>query len=115
MSFPWDAYKSDRWTPDDVGDRIKGIVSAIRVDTDTKGNKYPVVTLRAQGREIDVHCSPILLRTAVADHEPQVGDGLAIELTELRHTGQKSPLKVFAVTYKTAAEIEAARVQEPQS
>lgn len=109
--FDWEGYKSDRWTPEKKGDKIAGRVSSIRVEKGTKDENVPVVTLWTQGRHIDVYCSAILLRTAVADLEPQKGDGLAIELTELRHTGQKSPLKVFEVKYKTAAQIDAERAK----
>lgn len=50
-----------------------------------------------------------MLKTALAEHGPQVGDGLHITLTELRQTGQPSPLKVFSVVHKTAEQIETDR------
>lgn len=107
--YDWDDFLGDRWQADAKGDDIKGIVVALGRARDTKNRPYPVVTLRSQGRDIEVHATAVMLKTALAERAPQIGDGLHITLTELRQTGQPSPLKVFSVVHKTAAQIEADR------
>lgn len=114
--YDWRPFLGDRYTPEKVGDEVKGIVTAIRTDRDNKDQDIPVVTIRQQGRGIEVWATQTLLKIALAEKGPQVGDGLHIRLSELRHTGQKSPLKVFSILHKTAATIEAERAaRQPAS
>ena len=98
--FSCEPFEGDRWSPEEVDDQIVGTVTALKVEQGKAGD-VPVVTLETDdGHKKEVWASPTMLKQALATEKPQVGDKLAIKLTELRQVGQPSPLKVFAVRVK---------------
>lgn len=101
--FDWTPFEGDRWSPDNPGDEIIGTITAI-VTKDGKAGTIPVLTITEKDteRSVEVWASQTMLKQSLADLRPQVADQIAIRLTELRQTGQPSPMKVFSVRHKPA-------------
>lgn len=109
--YDWTPFEEDKWAPKEVGDVIKGRVKSIRTEDGLRG-ALPVLTLATSDGDREVWPSSYLVRE-FARITPQVGDGLRIELTELRHTGQPQPMKVYSIGHKPAAEFEDSMKPEP--
>lgn len=109
----WDEFAGDRTSFDNVGDSVTGTLVARRTEQGKGGGMVPVVTLKRTdtGKDTEVWASPVDLKTQLAAYAPEVGDKLRITLTELRHTGQASPMKVFKVEFKKGDE---SAVPEPE-
>jgi len=98
--YDWAPFESDKFTFTDIGDEIVGTIMEIHTETGQRG-PYPVlkVKLKDGSGDKEVGC-PTDLARKLAEAQPQVGDMVAMKLVELRHTGQPSPMKVFAVKVK---------------
>lgn len=75
------------WKPVEIGAKIEGAVSEIWTYVDkVKETRTPVLTIdTGEGLE-SVWASQVLLRQALADQDPQVGDRVSIEFVGVRPT-----------------------------
>jgi hypothetical protein len=112
--FDWSPFEGDRWQPESIGDTIKGQI----VDIEAKnigGDLVPVVTITVEdGSRKEIRCSTDLKRK-LAKENPQIGDMLAVKMTDLKHTGQPQPMKVFAVRVQRNNQTPAPQAPEPDA
>ena len=107
----WDEFKGvsgEAWKPEEVGDHVKGKVVAITVVESqmNPGQKHPAVSLQTvDGDDVVVYGSQAQLRRLLAEHEPTVGDTLAVVYTGTEKTKKGHDMKTFdvAVTRGDAA------------
>jgi hypothetical protein len=100
-SINWDRYGGDRWSPEEVGDEIAGTIVDIREEEGRSGT-LPVLRISTTNGEREAWAGQVMVQQALAKHEPAVGDHITIRLTELRATGQPSPMKCFDVSVNRA-------------
>jgi hypothetical protein len=90
----------------DKGDNVEGNILKME-EVPTLGEQARLtlkVTVRtAAGAEVAFH-TPSNLLAAFCDQQPNVGDWIRVELTGFKHTGKASPLKIFDLTVRPAAE-----------
>lgn len=101
MTFNWDRYKpsSDWIIFDTPGDEVTGTVAAIRNGTDFNGNECPELVLDVDGNLKVLTAGHVMLRSALAVEQPQVGDKVTIVYTGLGDARPgKKPAKLFNVT-----------------
>lgn len=103
--YNWDDYKSTgEWISfRDIGDQVIGDIIAIRTGTDFNGNPCPELILRTDdGEERTLTAGQTLLKSALAEQAPQVGDKIFIKYTgNTEAKPGKAPAKQFQVAVKT--------------
>lgn len=102
--FPWDQYKQtgDWITFHEPGDHIVGDITAIRAGTDFNGNPCPELIIRDDdGEERTLTAGQVMLKSALAEQAPAVGDRIRIVYTG-HGEGKpgKAPPKLFDVALK---------------
>lgn len=97
MGF-WDEHKGSKWSPEQKGDQLVGVIKRLRNETNRKDEHVPVVTVERHpdGRIMDVWCG-VDLRVQLAELEPAVGWKVRLTYTGERNTGQPQPMKLFTV------------------
>jgi hypothetical protein len=100
-AFDWERYAGDRWSAEEVGNEIAGKLLGLR-EEDGRSGVLPVLTLETTDGEREVWAGQVHLQQQLAKLKPKIGDYLTITLTELRNTGQPSPMKIFAVKLEPA-------------
>lgn len=106
--FDWSAHKGgneDRppiWKADAIGAKIAGTITELWVYEDAKkGTATPVLNLDTDDGPQSVWASQVLLRQALADQDPQIGDHVSIEFTGSRPTKSGSGMmKEFDVVVR---------------
>jgi|SRR5690554_2844561 len=101
--FDWDNYtQTGDWiTFKSIGDQVVGIIKAIRQGKDFNGNPCPELILEVDGDEKTLTAGQVMLKAALAEQRPSVGDKVRI-----RYSGDgdarpgKAPAKLFTVDVK---------------
>lgn len=97
MGF-WDEHKGSKWSPEQKGEQLVGVIKRLRNETNRKNEHVPVVTVERHpdGRVMDVWCG-VDLRTQLAELEPAPGWKVRLTYDGERNTGQPQPMKLFTV------------------
>ena len=100
-NFNWDEFKQtgDWVTFKDVGDTAIGDITAIRAGQDFNGNPCPELVIKMDdGVERTVTASQVMLKSALAEQAPQVGDRIRIVYSGVGDAKPgKAPAKLFDV------------------
>jgi Uma2 family endonuclease len=103
--FPWDDYmQTGDWiTFTNIGDGVVGIIKAIRVGKDFNGNPCPELIIEVDsGEEKTLTAGQVLLKQALAELRPGVGDKVRIVYSGIGEARPgKAPAKQFTVEVKT--------------
>jgi hypothetical protein len=109
MSINWDNFKRpesgdfpERWRPETAGDKISGKIQAIRIATMPDGNQYPSLTLDVNGVQREVLASQSMLLQRLAALQPNLGDVITIEFTQMEKLAGGKTLKHFTITVDSA-------------
>jgi len=98
--FPWDEYTNngDWITFANVGDSAVGTVKGIRRGKDFNGNPCPELLIETSDGEKTITVGQVMLKAALADERPQVGDKIAIVYSGVGDAKPgKAPAKLFEV------------------
>jgi hypothetical protein len=96
-SIDWSEFEAKRFAFETVGDKGSGTVTGVRIENGQSG-RTPVLEVKdTDDRARELWCGSFDLKQKFAELRPEVGDGIYVELVELRHTGMPSPMKVFDV------------------
>lgn len=112
MSFNWEDFTSngDFVTFKEVGDSVIGVIKALRTGKDFNGNPCPELILEVDGEEQTVTAGQVLLKAALAEKAPQVGDKIKIVYSGIGEARPgKAPAKQFTVEVKPGEPVKAAR------
>lgn len=103
-NFNWDEFKqTGDWVRfDNVGDGIIGVIKALRQGTDFNNNPCPELVIETEdGDEKTVTAGQVLLKAALAEKQPQVGDKIRIVYSGVGDAKPgKAPAKQFTVDVK---------------
>lgn len=103
--FNWDEFaQTGDWVRfDQVGDGVVGVIKAIRQGTDFNQNPCPELILETDGgEEKTVTAGQVLLKSALAEKRPNVGDKIRIVYSGIGDAKPgKAPAKQFTVDVKT--------------
>jgi hypothetical protein len=102
MSINWSEFERptgdfNKWKPENEGDSISGVLTALRVATMPDGNKYPSLTITKDGTAYEVLASQTQLLRLLADTKPTVGDTITITHTRVEKLAGNKTLKHFDV------------------
>lgn len=103
MGFDYDRYTSGDYVKfENVGDQVVGIIKDIREGRDFNGNPCPLLVLEVDGGdEKTLTAGQVLLKAALAEKAPQVGDKVRIVYSGVGDAKPgKAPAKVFTVDVK---------------
>lgn len=102
--FDWNNYTQtgDFVSFKEVGDGVIGVIKAIREGKDFNSNPCPELILETDdGEEKTLTAGQVLLKTALAEKAPQVGDRVRIVYSGVGDARPgKAPAKVFTVDVK---------------
>jgi hypothetical protein len=104
--FDWNDFKQtgDWITFDEVGDQVIGVVTAVRSGKDFNGNPCPelVIDLEDDGGEKTLTAGQVMLKKALAEAAPQVGDRIWIMYSGVGDAKPgRAPAKLFEVKVKS--------------
>ena len=105
MSYNWEEFTNngDFVSFKEVGDSVVGIIKSIRTGKDFNQNPCPELILDVDGEERTVTAGQVLLKAALAEKAPQVGDKVRIVYSGIGDAKPgKAPAKQFTVDVKTA-------------
>lgn len=101
----WDEFQTtgDWITFNDVGDKVVGTVKAIRRGEDFNHKPCPELIIDVDNEgEKTLTAGQVMLKSALAEKRPQVGDRIAIVYSGVGEAKPgKAPAKLFDVTTKT--------------
>lgn len=104
MGFDYDRYTSGDFVKfENVGDAVVGIIKEIREGKDFNSNPCPLLVLEVsdEGDEKTLTAGQVLLKAALAEKAPQVGDKVRITYSGIGEAKPgKAPAKVFTVDVK---------------
>lgn len=103
MVFDWETFTSngDFISFKEVGDQVIGVIKQIRTGKDFNGNPCPELILEVDGEEKTVTAGQVLLKAALAEKAPQVGDKIRIVYSGIGEARPgKAPAKQFTVDVK---------------
>ena len=104
MPYDWDEFKNtgDFVSFREVGASVTGVVKMIRTGTDFNNNPCPEIILEDdKGEERTVTAGQVLLKAALAEKAPQVGDKIRIVYSGVGDVRPgKAPAKQFTVEVK---------------
>lgn len=105
MSINWDNFKrtDDRWKPENPGDTITGVITAMRVATMPDGTDIPSINIRTAEGEREVLISQSQLLQKMAALQPKIGDNITIRFTDIEKLTGGKTLKKFEVSVDTKA------------
>lgn len=104
MSYNWEEFTNngDFVSFKEVGDQVVGVIKQIRTGKDFNGNPCPELILDVDGEEKTVTAGQVLLKAALAEKAPQVGDKVRIIYSGIGEARPgKAPAKQFTVDVKT--------------
>jgi hypothetical protein len=99
--FDWDEYANtgDWITFAQVGDSAVGTVKAVRRGKDFNGNPCPELVIETTDGEKTLTAGQVMLKSALAVAQPQVGDKIAIVYSGIGDAKPgKAPAKLFEVS-----------------
>lgn len=104
MGFDYDKYTSGDFVKfENVNDSVIGIIKEIREGKDFNGNPCPLLVLEVseEGDEKTLTAGQVLLKAALAEKAPQVGDKIRIVYSGVGDAKPgKAPAKQFTVEVK---------------
>lgn len=103
MVFDWETFANngDFVSFKEVGDQIVGVIKQIRTGKDFNGNPCPEMVLDVDGEEKTITAGQVLLKAALAEKAPQVGDKIRIVYSGIGEARPgKAPAKQFTVDVK---------------
>lgn len=104
MTFNYDKYTSGDYVKfEEVGDSVVGIIREIREGRDFNGNPCPLLELEVSedGDSKTLTAGQVLLKAALAEKAPQVGDKIRITYSGIGEAQPgKAPAKLFTVEVK---------------
>src|SRR5690606_40507811 len=104
--FSWDDYKQTGDWPryDSPGDKVVGVIKSLRTGRVFNGNPCPQLILEQDdGSEITVTAGQVMLKAALAEKAPEVGDKIRIVYTgDSEARPGKAPAKLFTVDVQPA-------------
>lgn len=113
VSYNWEEFKNngDYVSFGEVGDSVVGIIKQLRTGKDFNGNPCPELVLDVDGEEKTLTAGQVLLKAALAEKAPQVGDKVRIVYSGIGEARPgKAPAKQFTVDVKTGGQpVKAAR------
>jgi hypothetical protein len=99
----WDEFSPKRFSFDAIGDKAAGVITGIRVENGQSG-RTPVLEVRdPDGRDRELWCGSVDLRSKVAEARPDVGDSIDVEYIEAVATGMPTKMKRFRVAIERAS------------
>lgn len=104
-SINWDNFKKnsgdfpDRWKPDNVGDKIAGRITSIRIANMPDGTSLPSITIATAEGERELLASQSMLIRRLVEIQPVVGDQISIEFTQIEKLNGGRTLKHFTVEH----------------
>lgn len=103
MSINWQDFEKpsgdfNKWKPENEGDTISGVITALRIATMPDGNKYPAFTIDVNGVATELLASQTQLLRILAEKKPAVGDTITITHTRVEKLAGNKTLKHFEVT-----------------
>lgn len=122
--YPWDQHRGagdDRppiWKADEDGKTVIGVVTRIWTYTKDAETSTPVLHLDTDDGAVSVWASQTMLRQALAEEDPQIGDKVKITYVGTRKLDSGNTLKEFEVIVKhapSAAPVEPEPVAEEQA
>ena len=119
MSYDWEPFEGGDGTFfkfEDVGDEIIGGVTDIKTGRDFNGNPCPQLQITTDdGDEKIVTAGQVMLKRALAEQAPQVGDRIKITYSGVGDAKPgKAPAKLFSVAVVTGkGNVAPAKVQKP--
>src|SRR5215216_3020469 len=87
-------YASPRVKFETTGNKIAGTLVGTREMIGQSGDEFPVLTLTTDEGEREVFASQFHLKQLLAEHAPEDGDWLEIELVDFRPTAM-GKMKIF--------------------
>lgn len=112
MSYNWEEFvnNGDFVSFKEVGDKVVGIIKQIRTAKDFNGNPCPELVLDVDGEEKTVTAGQVLLKAALAEKAPQVGDKIRIVYSGVGDAKPgRAPAKQFTVDVKAGGPVSAAK------
>ena len=104
MSFDYNQYNEtgDYFKFEEVGDQIVGVIKTVREGRTFNGDPCPELVLELEdGDEKTITASQVLLKAALAESAPQVGDKVRITYSGIGEAKPgKAPPKQFTVDVK---------------
>lgn len=104
MSFDYNKYTGGDFVKfENIGDNVVGIIKDIREGRDFNGNPCPLLVLEVSddGDEKTLTAGQVLLKAALAEMSPQVGDRIRITYSGVSEAKPgKAPAKEFTVDVK---------------
>lgn len=119
MSYDWEPFEGgdgDFVKFANVGDEIIGAITDIKTGRDFNGNPCPQLHLTTdEGDERIVTAGQVMLKRALAEQAPQVGDRIKITYSGVGDAKPgKAPAKLFSVAVATGkGNTPPAKVQKP--
>lgn len=110
MVFDWETFTTngDFISFKEVGDSVVGVIKAIRAGKDFNGNPCPELILDVDGDEKTVTAGQVLLKAALAEKAPNVGDRIRIVYSGIGEARPgKAPAKQFTVDVKVGGKVPA--------
>ena len=103
VSYNWEEFTNngDFVSFKEIGDQVVGVIKQIRTGKDFNGNPCPELILDVDGEEKTVTAGQVLLKAALAEKAPQVGDKVRIIYSGIGEARPgKAPAKQFTVDVK---------------
>jgi hypothetical protein len=105
MTFDYNKYaqSGDYAKFNDQGDQVVGIIKEVREGKDFNGNPCPELVLEVDedGNELTVTAGQVMLKAALAEKAPSVGDKIRITYSGVGESKPgKAPPKLFTVDVK---------------
>lgn len=101
MGIDWSQFEKtgeyNKWKPENVGDEITGVITAVRIATMPDGNRFPSLSIRVDDDVFEVLVSQQQLLRLVAAENVDVGDTIAIVHTSVEKLSGSKTLKHFTV------------------
>jgi hypothetical protein len=119
MSYDWEPFEGgdgEFVSFKNVGDEIIGAITDIRTGKDFNGNPCPEIHITTdEGDERIVTAGQVMLKRALAEQAPQVGDRIKITYSGVGDAKPgKAPAKLFEVAVATGkGNVEPAKVKKP--
>jgi hypothetical protein len=80
-----DLESAEGWNPEE-GDTLIGAVISIKASSPNEYGIYPIVTVATENGNVAVHCFHSILKNALLEARPAVGERIAIAYLGMKHS-----------------------------